>query len=86
MIFDLETFTVAHVVLSLAGIGAGFVIMWGLLTGRRLDGWTALFLATRGRRAIGGRSSIFEGQMSAVSEVSFVVLFQDARDAEAEAI
>lgn len=46
MIFDLETFTVAHVVLSLAGIGAGFVVMWGLLTGKRLEGWTALFLAT----------------------------------------
>jgi len=37
--------TLAHVVISLVGLGSGFVVIWGLLTGRRLDGWTALFLA-----------------------------------------
>ena len=46
MIFDLKTFTLIHVVISLAGIGSGFVVMYGLLTGRRLGGWTAFFLAT----------------------------------------
>src|SRR5215207_4018977 len=46
MIFDLETFTLIHVVISLVGIGSGFVVVYGLLTGRRLRGWTALFLAT----------------------------------------
>jgi hypothetical protein len=43
---SLETFTAFHVVLSLAGIGSGGVVLFGLLTGRRLDAWTALFLAT----------------------------------------
>jgi hypothetical protein len=35
-----------HVVLSLVGIGSGFVVLFGLLAGKRLDAWTALFLAT----------------------------------------
>ena len=46
MIFDLKTFTAIHVILSLVGIGSGFVVLFGLLTARRLKGWTALFLAT----------------------------------------
>lgn len=35
-----------HVVLSLIGIASGFVMLYGLVTGRPLGGWTALFLAT----------------------------------------
>jgi hypothetical protein len=42
----LSAFTFFHVVLSLVGIGTGFVVVYGLLASRRLDGWTALFLAT----------------------------------------
>jgi len=42
----MSTFTLIHVVLSLVGIGSGFVVLFGLLAGRRLDGWTTLFLAT----------------------------------------
>jgi hypothetical protein len=41
-----STFTFVHVLLSLAGIGSGFVVGVGLLTGKRLDDWTALFLVT----------------------------------------
>lgn len=41
-----ETFTLVHVLLSLVGIGSGIVVLFGLLTGKRLDGWTAVFLAT----------------------------------------
>src|SRR5438128_4599469 len=41
-----STFTLVHVLLSLVGIGAGFVVMAGLLTRKRLNGWTALFLVT----------------------------------------
>jgi hypothetical protein len=33
-------------VLSLLGIFSGFVVLIGLLAGKRLDGWTALFLVT----------------------------------------
>src|SRR5258706_10339944 len=43
---SLSTFTLVHVVLSLVGIGSGFVVLYGLLVGKRLDGWTALFLVT----------------------------------------
>ena len=32
--------------LSLAGIGTGFLVVYGLIAGKRLDGWTAIFLAT----------------------------------------
>lgn len=42
----MTTFTSIHVLLSLVGICSGFVVMIGLLTGKRLDGWTALFLSS----------------------------------------
>jgi hypothetical protein len=35
-----------HVLLSLIGILAGFVVLYGLLKGRVYDGWTATFLVT----------------------------------------
>jgi hypothetical protein len=46
MIFDLKTFTLIHVIISLVGIASGLVVVYGLLNGRRLNRWTALFLAT----------------------------------------
>jgi hypothetical protein len=42
---SLKTFTLVHVVISLVGIGSGFVVLYGLLTRKRLAAWTALFLA-----------------------------------------
>jgi len=42
----MTTFTIVHVVLSLIGIISGFVVAAGLLSSKRLDGWTILFLAT----------------------------------------
>jgi hypothetical protein len=42
----LGLFTLVHVALSLAGIGAGFVVLFGMLTAKRFDGWTKLFLWT----------------------------------------
>jgi len=44
--FDLPMFTLIHVVLSVLGIIAGLVVVGGLMSGARLDGWTAFFLAT----------------------------------------
>jgi hypothetical protein len=35
-----------NVLISLVGIGSGFIVVYGLLTRKRLDGWTAIFLAT----------------------------------------
>jgi hypothetical protein len=40
----LSTFTLFHVVLSLVGIATGFIVVYGLMTGKRLDAWTATFL------------------------------------------
>src|SRR3974390_1884299 len=40
------TFLEIHVVLSLIGIVSGLVVLYGLLSGKALGGWTALFLAT----------------------------------------
>jgi len=42
----METFTLVHVVLSLVGIFSGFIVLFGLLTGKPLNGWTALFVAS----------------------------------------
>jgi hypothetical protein len=42
----MTAFTLVHVVLSLIGIFSGFVVVFGLLTVKRLDGWTAPFLVS----------------------------------------
>jgi hypothetical protein len=42
----MTTFTLVHVVLSLVGISSGFIVVFGLVAARRLDGLTALFLLT----------------------------------------
>ena len=48
MILGLSTarFTTLHVIISLVGIFSGAIVLIGLLSGTRHDGWTALFLAT----------------------------------------
>ena len=43
---SLSSFTLFHVVLSLIGIAAGFVVVFGTLASKTLRGWTALFLIT----------------------------------------
>lgn len=57
---SLSTFTLLHVVISLIGIGSGFVVMYGLLTAKRLDGWTVLFLVTTALTSITGFGFPFE--------------------------
>jgi hypothetical protein len=52
--FDLPTFTLIHVLLSVFGLIAGLVVAGGLISGARLDGWTALFLATTVATSITG--------------------------------
>lgn len=46
MILGMPPLTFLHVVISLVGIVSGFVVVWGLLTARRLEGWTAVFLVS----------------------------------------
>jgi hypothetical protein len=42
----METFTLVHVTISLLAMASGFGVLFGLIAGRRLDVWTAFFLAT----------------------------------------
>jgi len=50
----LTAFTLFHVALSLAGIVSGGVVVYGLLTSRRLDGWTTFFLITTAATSVTG--------------------------------
>jgi hypothetical protein len=43
---SLPTFTLLHVAISLTGIFSGFVVLYGMVRGKRCAGWTAIFLAT----------------------------------------
>jgi uncharacterized membrane protein SirB2 len=71
-----STFTLLHVVISLIGIGSGFVVMYGLLHGKRFDGWTALFLATTVATSVTGFGFPFEHLLPShkVGIISLVVL------------
>jgi hypothetical protein len=54
------TYTLLHVLISLAGIVSGFVVMYGLLDGKRLDRRTAVFLTTTALTSITGFGFPFE--------------------------
>src|SRR5438309_6586960 len=78
MIFGMttSTFTFVHVLISLVGIGSGFVVLFGLLAGKRLNGWTALFLATTAATSITGFGFPFDHLLPShiVGGISLVVL------------
>ena len=61
MIFGMTTFTFVHVLLSLIGIFSGFVVVFGLLAAKRLDGWTTLFLASTVLTSVTGFLFPFHG-------------------------
>jgi hypothetical protein len=61
MILGMSTLTFVRVVLSLIGIFAGFFVVLGLLTSKRLDGWTALFLASTVATSVTGFFFPFHG-------------------------
>jgi hypothetical protein len=42
----METYTLIHVIIGLLAITSGFGVLFGLIAGKRLDVWTAFFLAT----------------------------------------
>jgi hypothetical protein len=76
MSFGLTTFTLFHVVLSLVGIVAGLVVAGGLAAGKRLDGWTGVFLVTTAATSVTGFGFPFERFLPShgVAIVSLVVL------------
>lgn len=51
---SLSTFTLVHVVLSLVGILAGFIVIFGMLAAKRMNGLTPLFLATTVLTSVSG--------------------------------
>ncbi|HVH66382.1 MAG TPA: hypothetical protein VM716_00795 [Gemmatimonadales bacterium] len=76
MIFGITTFTLIHVVLSLVGILAGLVVAGALVAGRRLDGWTGVFIATTVATSVTGFGFPFVAFLPshAVGILSLVVL------------
>jgi hypothetical protein len=70
------TYTVVHVILSFLGIVSGFVVIFGLIRNRPLDGWTSVFLASTALTSITGFGFPFEHLLPAhkVGIVSLLVL------------
>ena len=58
---SLSAFTLLHVIISLAGLGSGFIVVWGFFNDKRLDGWTAIFLTTTVLTSVTGFMFPFEG-------------------------
>ena len=73
---SIQTFTILHVVISLVAIASGFVVLFGMLGGHRLPGWTALFLATTILTSVTGFMFPISGFTPAVGTgaVSLVIL------------
>ncbi len=76
MFFDLPTFTLIHVVLSLVGIIAGLDVVGGLIAGRRLDGWTLAYFVTTVFTSVTGLGVPFGAVLPShvVGAVSLLVL------------
>jgi hypothetical protein len=55
-----STYTLLHVVISLIGIGSGVVVMWGMIRAKRLEGITAIFLASTVLTSLTGFGFPFE--------------------------
>lgn len=72
----LSAYTSVHVLISLVGIGSGLVVLAGLLTDRRLDRWTAVFLATTAATSLTGFGFPFDHLLPShiVGSLSLVVL------------
>src|SRR5262245_35476162 len=58
---SLSAFTTLHVIVSLLAIAAGFIVVIGMLGGRRLPGTTAFFLATTVLTSLTGLLFPFSG-------------------------
>jgi len=76
VIFGMTPFTFFHVLLSLIGIFTGFIAEFGMIGGKRLDSWTAIFLTTTALTSITGFFFPFHGVTPGiiVGIVSLVIL------------
>ena len=57
----LHIYTVIHTLVSLVAIVTGFVVVFGVLAGKRLDGWTMWFLITAVATTVTGFFFPFHG-------------------------
>jgi len=57
---SLATFTLIHVVISLIGIASGFLVIFGLIGGSRMDSMTSVFLWTTALTSVTGFLFPFE--------------------------
>jgi hypothetical protein len=73
---SLSTFTGVHVIISLVGIGSGLVVLFGLLSAKRFNGWTGLFLVTTVLTSVTGFGFPFTHLLPShkVAIISLVVL------------
>jgi len=74
--FASSTFTQIHVVLSLIGIVAGLVALFGMFRNKSLNGWTLIFIVTTVATTLTGFLFPFKGFTPAIGTgiVSSVVL------------
>src|ERR1700681_4187863 len=63
----LHIYTIVHTLISLAGIFSGLVVMFGMLAGKRLDGWTKWFLITTVLTSVTGFFFPFHGFTPAIA-------------------
>lgn len=72
----LPAFTVIHVTISLAAIASGFAVLLGMIANKRLDGWTAFFLATTALTSLTGFGFPIKGMTPGIAFgiISLVVL------------
>jgi hypothetical protein len=73
---SIANFTLLHVIISLVGLVSGFVVLKGLLASQRLEGWTALFLATTVLTSVTGFGFPFDHLLPShwVGVISLVLL------------
>jgi hypothetical protein len=73
---SLANFTVLHTAISLIGIASGLVVVYGMLSGKRVEKWTSLFLLTTVLTSVTGFMFPFEhlGPAHKVGIISLVVL------------
>ena len=73
---SLATYTLVHVVISLIGIVSGLIVLFGMLSGKKLDGMTAVFLITTVLTSVTGYGFPVEHLLPShiVGAISLVVL------------
>jgi hypothetical protein len=63
----LHIYTILHVLISLVGIFTGLIVLFGMLAGNRLDGWTKWFLITTVATSVTGFFFPFHGFTPAIA-------------------